>query len=174
MKRCLLLLPLVLGSTAYGAIATLSAAPEQALGLIGQRLRAATALRPLTISQWIGDQDSSRFAVWQPATLDLSRLDYVVRPALPATLEARPSLEVRRRIEALLSKLEKEGSETLRLLRRAEILERIGTPEARELLKAIAREATTPNLAREAKEAIGRLSPREPNLGGHQAERRSP
>ena len=73
-------------------------------------------------------------------------------------LKARPSLEVRQRIERLLETIDWQLTpEELRTLRALEILERIGTPQARSVLETIAAGAPKAMLAKEAAATVARL-----------------
>ena len=74
-------------------------------------------------------------------------------------MQGKPSAEVRRRARDLLGRLENEpaGREHARLLRAVEVLERLGTAEARRLLGRLVQEATAADAARDAKAALGRL-----------------
>lgn len=56
-------------------------------------------------------------------------------------LKDKPSLELRLRIEALLIEPKRLPIDTIRTLRAIDILERIGTPEARRILEKIGRSA---------------------------------
>ena len=80
-------------------------------------------------------------------------------PALRNALEASPSPEARRRIEQLLAKLDGYGTsgEPLRQARVIECLEHIATPEARELLRKLAKGVSEARLTREAKAALQRF-----------------
>src|SRR5262249_23069086 len=75
----------------------------------------------------------------QKAMRELSELGPLAGPALHAVLETGPSLEVRRRVEVLLKKLDgPPDAETLRTLRAVGALESIGSAEARRLLEKVA------------------------------------
>jgi hypothetical protein len=75
---------------------------------------------------------------------------------LRETLQAKPSLEMRQRVESLLKKL--EGPITLpkklQTLRAIWVLERIGSGEARQLLEVL---ATGSSIARETLDAQAAL-----------------
>ena len=63
-----------------------------------------------------------------------------VAPALRNALEGKISLEKRQRLEGLLRKLAAAplSQELLRRLRAIQVLEQIATPEARQILRALA------------------------------------
>jgi WD40 repeat protein len=79
-------------------------------------------------------------------------------PVLPLrqALAGRPPLELRRRIEALLLRIESLGAnpEWLRGLRATTVLERIGSPAAKKLLAELARGAPEARLTREARASL--------------------
>jgi hypothetical protein len=57
------------------------------------------------VARWIADLDSETFAVRDKAGEELARLGHAVTPFLRKALEAKPSAEVRHRIEQLLEAL---------------------------------------------------------------------
>jgi hypothetical protein len=73
-------------------------------------------------------------------------------------------LETRRRVQGLLDEIRQQqgqpSGEQLRQVRAIEVLERIGTPEARALLESLTRGAAGARLTREAQAAVRRLSAR--------------
>src|SRR5579883_2555091 len=94
------------------------------------------------LQQWIADLDSDQFAVREKATSELEKLGAAAVGTMQKALEAKPALETRRRLEQLIDKQEREewpaSGERLRIWRALEVLERIGTPEAREVLTTLA------------------------------------
>jgi HEAT repeat protein len=74
-------------------------------------------------------------------------------------------VETRRRVEELLSRLKRDAvltGEDLRRFRAIEVLEKIDTPEARQLLQTLARGADSAWLTREAKRTLERLEAHAP------------
>jgi hypothetical protein len=68
-------------------------------------------------------------------------------------------LEVRQRIKQILDKLDPAAdAERLRALRALQVLEYIGTPEAREHLRRLAKGVAHAQLTREAAAALERLA----------------
>jgi hypothetical protein len=147
------------GPPAYRAVWALAAAPRQAVLLTRERMRPITADQ---IAQWIAELDSEEFAVREKATLELENQAEAADPALRKVLEGEPSLEVRRRVERLLElrKHQTISPTTLRALRVIEMLERIGTPEAQQILATISRGAVETWPTREARAALERLARR--------------
>jgi hypothetical protein len=128
-----------------------------------ERLRKIPAPDVRRIPKLIGDLDSNRFVERKRATEELEKLGDVAEPALSDVLRGRPSLEVRRRVERLLQQLEQRGvnPEWLRVLRAVEILEQIGTPEARQVFRALASGASEAPLTCQARAALERLAKRD-------------
>jgi WD40 repeat protein len=145
---------------AYRAIRKLADVPEQAVALLGERLRpAAPGASARVIARMIADLDSDDFEVREKAREGLEKEGEWAEPALRRALADRPSLEVRRRIERLLALLEggPPSSPRMQMLRAIAVLERLSTPEARRLLEKLARGAAGAVLTREAKEALRRM-----------------
>ena len=77
-------------------------------------------------------------------------------------LAQKPSLEVRRRVEDVLHAITREGRtpEEVQLTRGLEVLEMIGSAEARKVLTELAGGAAGGDLTREAKAVLERLGRR--------------
>jgi RNA polymerase sigma factor (sigma-70 family) len=148
---------------AYRAIRTLTSAPAESAAFLGKHLQPIAAPDAQRLATLIGDLDSEAFATREAATTELTKLGALAEPALRKALDAGPSAEARRRIEQLLARLETAGAtgEVLRTSRAIEILERIATPEARQLLQKLAASAPGAQQTREAKAALERLEHRD-------------
>jgi WD40 repeat protein len=142
---------------AYRAIAALVEAPAQSAPFLGKQFAGADAARQA--KQLLADLDSNDFQVRQQATEELGRLGERVRGHLVRALDDRPTPEQRRRIEGLLEKLGPPlaSPDGLRLRRAVEALERMGTPEARGMLEALADGPAGGALAQEARQSLRRL-----------------
>jgi hypothetical protein len=118
---------------------------------------------PPRVARWLAELDSDIHATREQASRALESLSEVVEPQLRQALAAKPSLEARRRIERLLKQVRGERLSPSRQRRRVmsaiEVLERIGSPAARQLLAALARGAPTAALTIDAKAALERLVP---------------
>ena len=103
--------------------------------------------------------ESEQFAVREKAQRELEELGDLAEPVLRQALEGKPSLEMRRRVQAVLEHLRGPVTqpELLRSLRAVAVLEDIGTPEARGLLETLAADADEARQTREAKAALRRL-----------------
>jgi WD40 repeat protein len=147
----------------YRAVNTLSAAPEQSLPFLKERLRPASAVAGAAkVNQLIADLDSDQFAVRQKAREALAKLEEA-EPALQQRLKKAPSLEVRRQIEQLLATIAKLPPESLRGIRAVEALEHIGNAEARQVLETLAQGAEGFHVTREARASLDRLKKKPPS-----------
>jgi RNA polymerase sigma factor (sigma-70 family) len=144
---------------AYRAMTALLAAGGQAVPLLKGRLRPAPALDGLGIDRLVADLDSDQFAVRQNASHELRGLGDGAGPALSKALAGKPSAEQRRRLQELLRELATVRSpERLRELRSVEVLEHLGTPDARQVLVSLAGGGDDARLTREAKASLERLA----------------
>jgi hypothetical protein len=146
---------------AYRAIWTLTASPRETAAFLREHLRRVEPVEEKTIANLVLDLDSPDFATRQRASKELSKLDHLAEPALRKALSGQPSLEMRRRIQQLLERLASPPSGAqLRPLRAVEVLEHLGTAEARRLLEMLAQGAAEARLTQEAKASLQRLAPR--------------
>jgi RNA polymerase sigma factor (sigma-70 family) len=147
-------------TAAFDAIRKLSASPSQAVALLKDRVRPATPADPKRLALLLGDLDSDRFEVRRQAQSDLEGLGELAEPALRKALAGDPSLEMRQRVERLLDNLSGRAPPAgqLRELRTVELLELMGSSDARHLLQALAGGAPEARLTREARSAVRRLT----------------
>jgi WD40 repeat protein len=143
---------------AYRAIFGLANQPDVALGLLKKRLTLVVD-EEARVARFIADLDDDEFAVREKASAELARLGNVARAALARAAANPASVEVRSRAKAILAKLEvdKASPEQLLAVRTVEVLERVATPEARQLLRKLADGAADASRTREAKAALERL-----------------
>ncbi|HZU37848.1 MAG TPA: hypothetical protein VFA18_18145, partial [Gemmataceae bacterium] len=141
------------------AIRQLTAVAHQAIGLFRKRLHAAVAPDTNRIPQLVSDLDSKHFATREKASRELEAFGELALPALRKTLHDSPSAEVHKRAAAILERWinGRPSAERLRVARAVEILERIGTPDARRLLREWAGGAPEATLTQEARFALRRL-----------------
>jgi hypothetical protein len=143
---------------AFAAVHALAADPTRTVPLVAERLHAEANLDK-KIARLIDDLDHIRYAVREQATLDLRAIGSEAVPALRAALARKPTAEARQRIEGLLDT--PADPPAVGLVRGVEVLEQIGSPEARDELKILAlRKAESP-VRRAAAEALDRLGRRE-------------
>jgi len=122
------------------------------------RLSAEPALPAERLGKLIANLDSSRFQEREDAARQLADLEERAEPALREALKTNPSAEQRRRIEALLAvPTVVRSSEKLRRLRALEVLEHIGSSQARKVLDELAKGAPESRVTQEAKASLERL-----------------
>jgi hypothetical protein len=148
---------------AYRAMGALIGSPGPAVAFLREQLGRPPKEGP-TIAQLIADLDSDQFPVREQAQRELAKRDDLAEPALRQTLKEHPSLEARRRIEQVLEEMRVQtpSKEPLQETRAIEVLEHIGTAEAREILRTLARGGGEARLAKGAYAALERLSRRKP------------
>jgi RNA polymerase sigma factor (sigma-70 family) len=143
--------------TAYAAIGRLRFAPEQVLALFQKQLQPAPGAKAERIAKLVKDLDSNEFKVRDQATRELEKLGEVARPAIEKALTDYVPLEMRKRLELLLEKMDDANlpPETLRQVRAVEVLQALGTSEARRLLERLAKDgASDARLTGEARAAL--------------------
>jgi WD40 repeat protein len=144
-------------SSAYRAAGAFIADPERALPFLAQRLQPVKQDAP-RIRRLIADLDSEKFAVRDAAFQELEKMDDAAHAVLRQELQKAASLEMRRRIQSLLSvPWVVRSPEKLRQIRAVMVLEQIGTAEARRVLERLAGGASEARQTREAKAALQRL-----------------
>jgi Tol biopolymer transport system component len=147
---------------AWRALWVMVAANRQSVVLLQERLRpAVSAASREAIDRLVADLDSTRFAVRTAAAARLAELAELAEPALLDALRQRPSLELRQRLEQVLGKVvgqrSRPSGERLRMVRAVQVLEQVGTPEARRLLATLSGGAPGAVLTREAQASMARL-----------------
>jgi hypothetical protein len=146
---------------AHIAIWELTDRPEQAVPLLQDRLKPASAVPRDQVRQLLRDLDTKEFKTREAASKRLANLAEDVEPALQQALKVSTSAEQRRRIEGLLAapRIVPAGDK-LRHLRVLEVLEHIGTPDGLQVLQGLAKGAPEARLTQEAKAALERLGQR--------------
>jgi hypothetical protein len=142
---------------AIGAAVALAASPEQAVDWIKTKLCAVPTVDRAGLHQLVADLESDTFSTREAAERELRRLGRVAEPALHKALQGSPSAEQRHRVERLLEALSSPTAQDVASTRAVEVLEWVGTPEARRLLEELARGAPGAWLTEEAAAARRRL-----------------
>jgi RNA polymerase sigma factor (sigma-70 family) len=148
----------VSASEAYEAIAALAADPERAVPLLRKRLKPGR-VDAREVEKLVAALDGNNFAARQKATDELRKLGELALPQLRKALAGQLTLEARRRLEELVSLATGEvpGGDDLRVWRAVEVLERIGTAEARQVLRRLAEAMPPTRRNAPACEALDRL-----------------
>jgi hypothetical protein len=113
------------------------------------------------LDRLLTDLDSSdKVAVRKKAMEELEKLGELAVPALEKVLASDPALETRKRVEEVLGKVLGTAltGERLRLVRAVEVLEGLGSAEAKQVLQTLAGGAPGALPTREAQAALARLS----------------
>jgi RNA polymerase sigma factor (sigma-70 family) len=144
----------------YAALGRLVSSPERGVPFLAKQLQSAQPVDTKRIERLIADLNNGHFQIREKAAKELETLTDRAVPTLRKALAGNPSLEAKRRLEALLDRLEAVGTsaETIREVRVVEALEWIGNAEARRLLAKLAAGAPETRLTQEAKEATRALS----------------
>jgi WD40 repeat protein len=144
---------------AYAAMATLAAARRETVAFLEPRLRPVRPPAPERIEKLLAGLDSKKFAEREAASEELASYGALVEPALRQALGKKPSTDTRKHLESLLERLSGRAvsGEALRNVRLVQVLERIGSPEARAMLETLAGGAPGAGLTRDAKAALERL-----------------
>jgi WD40 repeat protein len=150
----------------YKAIWRLAAAPDRTVAFLTSRLKPAAPADLNQIAQLLRDLDSSDYGTRSKSAKELAQLGDAAGPALRCALKDNPTLELRKRVEHLLTKLDEvPPPDRLQALRAVEALEMIGTPEARRLLADLAKGAPEDRLTCEALSSLRRLLRPDPATG---------
>jgi WD40 repeat protein len=143
--------------TALAAAERLSSEPEAALPLFRRHLH-PVKVEARWLAARIAELAADDFRTREAASKALARVAEVVEPDLRAAMK-KASPEARRRLAEILAAAHPAmpDAETVRALRAVAVLERIGSKEARALLKDLASGAGGAQLTREAGDALLRV-----------------
>jgi HEAT repeat protein len=141
------------------AVWILTAFGAETVAFLKDRVRPVPVDTQQHLDQLLADLDSDSFDRREAATRELSR-GVVAESVLEKALANRPSLEMRRRLEAILEDFpdwRTKNPELLRSVRAIWVLQQIGTPEARALLEKLAAGAPSALQTQKAKDALQSL-----------------
>jgi WD40 repeat protein len=148
---------------AFAAIHQLAGAGNLAVPFMQERIKPPVGVPAKRLEQLLVDLDSPSFEVRNKASEQLQKLGELAEPALRQALTAQPALELRQRLEKLLEdapSFRVPAPDQLQALRSVQVLERIGTAAAQEVLQVLARGAQGARLTAEAQAAVDRLEKR--------------
>jgi RNA polymerase sigma factor (sigma-70 family) len=148
------------GPKGYAAVWSLAPGSGKAVVTYLKERLAPVSVDGPRVRRLIAELDSEDFEVRERAKKALGGFADEARPLFREALAGKPSAEVRKALEELLSRdlYVLRSGELLRGVRAVEVLERLGTPEARQVLEALAKGAAEARLTREARAAVKRLS----------------
>ncbi|MBY0526134.1 MAG: WD40 repeat domain-containing protein [Gemmataceae bacterium] len=138
----------------------LIANPARTVPLFRTHLRPVSAPNSAKVAELFVNLDSKEFAVRQRAFEELLKYGELIQPALKQVLEDQPPLDRQRRLKQLQDRLVSGTAlpvEELQGLRAIEILERMGTPEAQDVLRSLTGGAAGARLTQHAKASLLRL-----------------
>jgi hypothetical protein len=147
---------------AFKAMGQMAGVRAETTVLLKSKLKPVDPADPKMLLKLLEDLNSDQYTLRQKASVQLEKLADLAGPALREKLDAKPSLEMRKRIEALIDKLDGPVTlpELLRSLRAVELLELIGTPQSRHVLEPLAKGAPGHRFTEAAQGAITRLDKR--------------
>ena len=145
---------------AFFVLRRLISEPAATVALLRERLKPAAKLDAARVEPLLKDLADARFAVREEASAELARFADQVEGRLQRELAASASAEARRRLQALLDRLDKPTADDLRRTRALEALEQIGDNAAKRLLTELAAGEPAARLTREARETLRRLQRR--------------
>jgi WD40 repeat protein len=148
------------GDDAFGAIQLLARAPGEVVPFLRERVAPVARPDPNVVDRQIAGLDHKEFRKREAAGRALAALGERAHEPIAKALAARPSPEVRERLEKLLAATERPTPDLLRRLRAVEIAEVIGTPAAATLLGHWAGGAPGAQFTAEASAAAQRLAAR--------------
>jgi hypothetical protein len=133
--------------------------PKKTVAFLRTRLPSTPAVPAARINAWVADLDANQSSVREMAQRQLQdHFDQAEGP-LREDLAKTTSAEVRNRINHILDAnlVAIPGPDLLRDLRANEVLEQIGTPEARDLLRRLSASEVPTRSSRDAAESLKRL-----------------
>jgi hypothetical protein len=147
------------GKAAFLAVRRLADRGDEAVTFLATRLEPVEPPAEKAVQQLFLELDDARFAVRQKAMTRLEALGELALPHLEKALGGSPPLEVSRRMQLLVQRIEGTAytSDQIRVARALQALERIPTKAARNLLESLSRGAAVAQQTRDARAALERL-----------------
>jgi hypothetical protein len=142
---------------AYKAIEQMIRVPEHAVSFVKGRVRPVESSDPDTVAKLIGQLDNDSFAEREKAQNALQKMGEGAAPLITKALEGDVTVESRRRMERVLGNCDATSVLGMQHHRTVAVLEWIGTPGARDLLRKLADGAPHARLTTEARAALKRL-----------------
>ncbi|HEY7308039.1 MAG TPA: hypothetical protein VH643_01645 [Gemmataceae bacterium] len=146
---------------AQRAIARLEASPQLSVPYLEKSLPPLPRSDARRLRQLLADLDSDTYTIRQKAYRELAKEGEGAEDQLRKVLENKPSAELRRRVLELLTTLEETrrdfSPDDVRVIRAVQVLETIGTAEARRVLKNLSEGMGGALRTREARAALRRL-----------------
>lgn len=149
---------------ACGVMARLMSNPSISAPFLKRHLLQRKNIETARLRTWIAHLDAESFEQREKASKELAKHLAAAEPLLQECLANKPSLEVRRRIEALLARLDSQplSPETIRDLRALEVLEYFGRAALEDVSRQLAEGNHDPHIVTAARSACQRLKERGP------------
>jgi RNA polymerase sigma factor (sigma-70 family) len=147
---------------AYRAIRALAGDPARAVPFLREHLPTVQPVDPAKLKQLLAELGAGPFKVREKAEAELLKLGAAAEAALRKYLDGEVPDEGRERAERIVETL-MASLEWLRAVRAVAALEYGASPEARQVLEALAKGAADALLTREARAAQERLKGRSPD-----------
>jgi RNA polymerase sigma factor (sigma-70 family) len=141
----------------FRAVCRLAAAGDGAVSHLRSVLKPVPTADAAKVERWIADLGADRFAVREQAAAELAKVADQIRPRLRKALDAELTAEARERVTKLLAAADGDEPDYRRARRGCEVLEAIGTADARRLAGKLATGAAGARLTTEAKASRDRL-----------------
>jgi WD40 repeat protein len=124
------------GKRALAALGQLTRSPKETVGWLRKHLPPASKDDVAAMKALLTDLNSDKFAVRERAQKALRNLGDAAAALLEKALAAKPNLEVRQRVEKLLQQIDQQppSAACLQQMRALQVLELIGSTEARALV----------------------------------------
>jgi hypothetical protein len=142
--------------SAFQAMTEFHIRGDKSVAWLAKQITPSVAPKPRELADLFTNLGDERYDVREKATKALQELDELALASLRKAVADNPDLEVKRRCERLIVEATKLTPPRLRESRLVEMLERIGTPAAKELLKKLAARPAGTRLHEEAKAALQR------------------
>lgn len=150
------------GEPIHAAIAWLAAQPNDAIPFLAERLKATERPTAQQVAEWIQQLDANLFREREAAEAKLRGAVRDFAKTLEDAATTTTSPEVRARLRKILAAKDRwlPSPEERRTLRAIEVLERIGTPAACDVLKKLAAGPADAWVTNDATAALERLAKR--------------
>ncbi len=145
---------------AWTAMRELADRPDAALALVRERVKPVAAPAVPTadqVAKMIGNLDAPAFAAREAAMKDLKRYGKMLETELRKAMDTTPSPETKERIEKLLAAIAKPTAPNPTEARVVELLERIGSAEAKAELAKLAAGDPASLMTQDAAQTLKRL-----------------
>jgi len=144
------------GRRAHQAVWALAGAPELSIPFIKKAIKPGLYVSPKQVEQYLRNLDCANFELRQTAMRELESLGDAAEDALLAALKTNASIEARRRIEDLLSRVNDASPQKLQMHRALEVLEYAATDDAQLVMETLAQGGAGHWLTNTARTALER------------------